>query len=55
MGYVARFAFPVHRPRTYLSTGSQGTLGWGFATALGAAHVRRDVPVVSISGDGGAL
>lgn len=55
MGYVARTAFPVHLPRTYLSPGYQGTLGWGFATALGAAHVRRDVPVVAISGDGGAL
>lgn len=55
VGYVARFAFPVYQPRTFLSTGYQGTLGWGFATALGAAHARPDVPVVSISGDGGAL
>lgn len=55
MGYVSRFAFPVYKPRTFLSTGYQGTLGWGIATALGAAHARRDVPVVAISGDGGAL
>lgn len=55
VGYVARFAFPTYRPRTFLSTGYQGTLGWGIATGLGAAHARRDVPVVSISGDGGAL
>ncbi|MGB1011517.1 MAG: thiamine pyrophosphate-dependent enzyme [Thiolinea sp.] len=55
VGYVSRFAFPVYQPRTFLSTGYQGTLGWGFATALGAAHARPDVPVVSISGDGGAL
>lgn len=55
IGYVSRFAFPTYKPRTFLSTGYQGTLGWGFATALGAAHARRDVPVVSISGDGGAL
>ncbi|MGI9480618.1 MAG: thiamine pyrophosphate-dependent enzyme [Hyphomicrobiaceae bacterium] len=55
VGYVSRFALPVYRPRTFLSTGYQGTLGWGFAAALGAAHARRDVPVVSISGDGGAL
>lgn len=54
-GYVARFAFPSYAPRTFLSTGYQGTLGYGFATALGAAHARRDVPVVAISGDGGAL
>lgn len=55
IGYVSRFAFPVYQPRTFLSTGYQGTLGWGFGAALGAAHARRDVPVVSISGDGGAL
>jgi len=55
VGYVSRFAFQSYLPRTFLSTGYQGTLGWGFATALGAAHARRDVPVVSISGDGGAL
>ena len=55
VGYVSRFAFPSYAPRTFLSTGYQGTLGWGLASALGAAHARRDVPVVSISGDGGAL
>lgn len=55
VGYVSRFAFPVYKPRTFLSTGYQGTLGWGIATALGAAHARPDVPVVSVSGDGGAL
>ncbi len=55
IGFVSRFAFPVFKPRTFLSTGYQGTLGWGIATAIGAAHARRDVPVVSIAGDGGAL
>ena len=54
-GYVSRFAFPSYTPRSFISTGYQGTLGYGFATALGVAHARRDVPVVSISGDGGAL
>lgn len=55
VGYVSRVAFPVRRPRTFISTGYQGTLGWGIATALGAQHARPDVPVVSIAGDGGAL
>ena len=55
IGFVARFAFPSYRPRTFLSTGYQGTLGWGIASAMGAAHARRDVPVLSIAGDGGAL
>ncbi|MEA2813652.1 MAG: acetolactate synthase large subunit [Rhodospirillaceae bacterium] len=55
MGFAARLAFPVTRPRTFLSPGYQDNLGWGFATALGAQDARRDVPVVSISGDGGFM
>ena len=55
IGYVSRFAFPSYEPRTFLSTGYQGTLGYGIATALGAAHARPDVPVVCIAGDGGAM
>ena len=55
VGYVSRFAYQAYLPRTYISTGYQGTLGYGFPTALGVAHARRDVPVVAIAGDGGAL
>ena len=55
IGFAARLLFPVYAPRTFLSPGYQDNLGWGFATALGAAHARRDVPVVSIAGDGGFL
>ena len=55
MGFVARLAFPVYKPRTFLSPGYQDNLGWGFATALGAQDARRDVPVVAISGDGGFM
>ena len=55
VGFAARLAFPVYRPRTFLSPGYQDNLGWGFATALGAQHARRDVPVLSITGDGGFL
>jgi acetolactate synthase-1/2/3 large subunit len=55
MGFAARIAFPVYRPRTFLSPGYQDPLGWGFATALGAQHARPDVPVVAISGDGGFM
>jgi acetolactate synthase-1/2/3 large subunit len=55
MGFVARVAFPVYKPRTFLSPGYQDNLGWGFATALGAQHARPDVPVVAISGDGGFM
>jgi len=55
VGFAARIAFPVYKPRTFLSPGFQDPLGWGFATALGAQHARPDVPVVAISGDGGFL
>jgi acetolactate synthase-1/2/3 large subunit len=55
IGFAARLAFPVYRPRTFLSPGFQDNLGWGYATALGAQHARPDVPVVSINGDGGFL
>ena len=55
LGFVARIAMPIYRPRTFLSPGYQDPLGWGFATALGAKDARRDTPVVSISGDGGFL
>ena len=55
VGYVGRVAFPIYHPRTYIHSGYQGTLGFGFATALGAKIGRPDLPVVSISGDGGFM
>jgi acetolactate synthase-1/2/3 large subunit len=55
VGFAARLALPVYRPRTFLSPGYQDNLGYGFATALGAQDARRDLPVLSISGDGGFL
>lgn len=55
IGYVSRIAMPVYRPRTFLSTGYQGTLGWGFPAALGAKLARPEAPVVSVAGDGGFL
>jgi acetolactate synthase-1/2/3 large subunit len=55
IGFASRLLFPVYKPRTFLSPGYQDNLGWGFATALGAQHARADVPVLSISGDGGFL
>jgi len=55
IGFAARLAFPVYKPRTFLSPGYQDNLGWGYATALGAQHARPGVPVLSINGDGGFL
>ncbi|MBV9576974.1 MAG: thiamine pyrophosphate-binding protein [Chloroflexi bacterium] len=53
VGYLSQAAFPVYHPRTYISPGYQGTLGYGFPTALGARVANPDKPVLSISGDGG--
>ena len=55
MGYAARFAWPTYRSRTFLSPGYQGTLGWGYATSLGAKIAKPDGAVLSISGDGGFM
>jgi acetolactate synthase I/II/III large subunit len=48
-------AFPVYEPRTFLTSGYQGTLGYGFATALGAQVGNPERRVVSINGDGGFM
>jgi acetolactate synthase I/II/III large subunit len=55
VGYVSRFALPIYQPRTFVSTGYQGTLGWGFATALGVKVANPDRAVVSVNGDGGFM
>ena len=44
---------PVYEPNTYITPGYQGTLGFGFCTALGVKVGKPDSPVVSINGDGG--
>ncbi len=53
VGYLARVAFPVYAPRTYIAPGYQGTLGYGFPAALGAAVGAGGSRVVCITGDGG--
>ncbi|MGB1252644.1 MAG: thiamine pyrophosphate-dependent enzyme [Candidatus Promineifilaceae bacterium] len=55
MGFASRFIMPVYNPRSFISTGYQGTLGFGFATALGVKVGNPDVPVLSIAGDGGFM
>ena len=55
VGYVARVGFPVYRPRTMVTPGYQGTLGYGFATALGVAAAHPDKKVISVNGDGGFM
>jgi acetolactate synthase-1/2/3 large subunit len=54
-GFTAWFGFPVYQPRTFISSGYQGTLGSGFPTALGVKVAHPDRPVVAICGDGGFM
>lgn len=55
VGFSARVIFPVYHPRTFITTGYQGTLGFGFPTALGVKLARPEVPVISVTGDGGFM
>ena len=55
IGYVSRALFPIYRPRTFLSSGYQGTLGSGFPAALGAKVANPDKAVLSVNGDGGFM
>jgi len=55
MAYMVRIGMPFYHPRTYVSPGYQGTLGYGFPTSLGVKVANPDKEVVSISGDGGFL
>jgi acetolactate synthase-1/2/3 large subunit len=55
VGYWSWGGFPVYQPRTFLTSGYQGTLGFGFPTALGAQVGNPDKKVVSVNGDGGFM
>ncbi len=55
IGYVARVGFPVYNPRSMITPGYQGTLGYGYATALGVKVGNMHRPVLSINGDGGFM
>lgn len=55
VGHAAKLCFQTIAPRTLLSSGYQGTLGYGYATALGAQAAHPDRCVVSINGDGGFM
>ncbi|KNY26240.1 biosynthetic-type acetolactate synthase large subunit [Pseudobacteroides cellulosolvens] len=47
--------YPVRKPRTFLTSGGLGTMGFGLPTAIGAAMANPDKKVVCISGDGSIL
>ena len=55
VGFASWYGFPVYQPRTFITSGYQGTLGAGFPTALGAKVANPDRPVVAITGDGGFM
>ncbi|HEU4624575.1 MAG TPA: thiamine pyrophosphate-dependent enzyme [Steroidobacteraceae bacterium] len=55
VGFASYFCFPVYEPRTFVTCGYQGTLGFGFPTALGVKVGNPSKPVVSITGDGGFM
>jgi acetolactate synthase I/II/III large subunit len=55
VGFTSYFGFPVYEPRTFVTCGYQGTLGFGFPTALGVKVGNPNKAVVSITGDGGFM
>lgn len=55
IGFASYFGFPVYQPRTYVTPGFQGTLGFGFQTALGVKIANPDKAVVAVTGDGGFM
>ena len=50
--WTAQFYTWKH-PRSHITSGGLGTMGFSLPAAMGAAFGRKDIPVVSISGDGG--
>jgi acetolactate synthase I/II/III large subunit len=55
VGYWSRIGFPVYQPRTFISPGYQGTLGFELPTGLGAKVAAPERPVIVIAGDGGFM
>ena len=53
IGYWSHLAFPVLKPRSYLTSSYFATLGFAFPTALGAKVGNPNRQVVATSGDGG--
>ena len=50
--WTAQF-FKWKHPRTQITSGGLGTMGFSLPAAMGAAFGRNDIPVFCISGDGG--
>lgn len=50
--WTAQFFKWIH-PRSHITSGGLGTMGFSLPAAMGASFGRKDLPVISISGDGG--
>ena len=50
--WIAQY-YKFTRPRSHLSSGGLGTMGFSVPASIGAAFGVKDRPVISISGDGG--
>ncbi len=48
-------SYPFRRPRTFLTSGGLGTMGFGLPAAIGAALENPDRLVICVSGDGSLL
>ncbi|HAS1726422.1 acetolactate synthase large subunit [Enterobacter cloacae] len=48
-------AYPLNRPRQWLTSGGLGTMGFGLPAAVGAALANPDRKVISFSGDGSLM
>jgi acetolactate synthase-1/2/3 large subunit len=55
VGYASWYAFPVYGPRRFITSGYQGNLGYGYATAVGAQAGNPGRKVVVLGGDGGFM
>ncbi len=49
--WVAQF-YKFQRPRTHITSGGLGTMGFGFPAAIGAKFARPDERVIAVCGDG---
>jgi acetolactate synthase-1/2/3 large subunit len=50
--WAAQFFKYIH-PRSHITSGGLGTMGFSLPAAMGAAFARKDLPIISVSGDGG--
>ena len=49
--WVAQF-YKFERPRTHITSGGLGTMGFGFPASMGAKYARPDERVICVAGDG---